>query len=265
MATIWITYAWADNTNNDVDFAAQELLGVGLVVNLDRWNIQAGTRLWEQIERFIQDPTLCDAWILYATQNSLGSQPCKEEFAYALDRALNSRGEVFPVIGLFPGPVDNSLIPAGIRTRLYVSFTDPDWKERIKAAAEGRAPSIARPSVMPYLLQVHTAQVETSRNYSIEVRPRAGTWAPFFAAIPIAEKGSVNPYIMLGPSSRPTGSGMLFMSGEGTTADGAWWMMFAQNEATPTQSYYINCDTLPSKLAFGVNGGRPQFVVDLNS
>jgi len=135
MATIWITYAWNDNSGGDVDFAAQELTRSGLTVKLDRWNIGAGRRLWEQIERFITDPNQCDAWLLYATQNSLGSEPCKEEFAYALDRALRSRGNPFPIIGLFPSTIDNQLIPAGLRTRLYVSITDPDWKERIKAAA----------------------------------------------------------------------------------------------------------------------------------
>ena len=135
MATTWLTYAWEDNKEGDVDFVAQELEQAGVSVKLDRWNLKAGKRLWEQIEHFIQDPQESDAWVLYATANSLGSEACKEEFAYALDRALRSRGQDFPVVGLFPGTVDEDLIPAGIRTRLYVSLTDPDWKERIKAAA----------------------------------------------------------------------------------------------------------------------------------
>ncbi len=32
MATIWITYAWADNQSGDVDFIAQELVASGLKV-----------------------------------------------------------------------------------------------------------------------------------------------------------------------------------------------------------------------------------------
>ena len=124
MATIWITYAWADNQAGDVDFIAQELEVAGLKVKLDRWNIQAGVRLWDQITEFIQGPDQCDAWLLVATQVSLGSEPCREEYAYALDRALNSRGTTFPVIALFPATVDQSLIPAGIRTRLHVSLRD---------------------------------------------------------------------------------------------------------------------------------------------
>jgi hypothetical protein len=262
MATTWITYAWADNTNGDVDFVAQELTGKGLTVKLDRWNIGAGKRLWEQIENFIQNPAECDGWILYATPNSLGSEPCKEEFAYALDRALHTRGQVFPIIGLFPASVDINLIPAAIRTRLYISLTDPDWKERIKAAVEGRALSINRPSVSPFFLKLHESQVPGTKRYAIEVRPRAGTWSPFFAGIPSREKGHVNPFIRHGPSGRIETGGVLFMSAEGVSDDGAWYVMVAQNEATPTQSYYINCEILPSKLVFGVNNGQPQYMVD---
>lgn len=139
MPTVWLTYAWDDNKADDVTFVAQQIQAAGLVVKMDRWVIGAGTRLWEQIENHITNPGLSDVWVIYATQISLGSQACKEEYAYALDRALHTRGGGFPVIALFPTSVDSTLIPAGIRTRLYVSLTDPDWIERIKAAAEQRS------------------------------------------------------------------------------------------------------------------------------
>jgi hypothetical protein len=183
VTTVWITYAWADNQYADVDYIAQELGRVGLTVKLDRWNIEAGKRLWQQIENFISNPEESDAWILFATQNSLGSEACKEEYSYALDRGLHQRGSTYPIIGLFPSVVDNSLIPAGLRTRLYVSITDPDWKERIKASAESRSPRITTSIVQPYTINIHR---DNSR-FAIEVRPRAGTWSPFFAAIPNAE------------------------------------------------------------------------------
>ena len=35
MASIWMTYAWKDNENKDVDFVAQELKGAGLTVNVN--------------------------------------------------------------------------------------------------------------------------------------------------------------------------------------------------------------------------------------
>jgi hypothetical protein len=262
MATIWITYAWDDNTYGDVDFVAQELGRASLTVKLDRWNIGAGQRLWQQIENFICSKDQSDAWLLVATNHSLASEPCKEEFAYALDRALNSRGEGFPVIGLFLGPVDQGLIPAGIRTRLYVSITDPDWKERIVAAAEGRLHQVTRYEIQPFQLHVHSGQ-PGKKSIAIEVRPRAGVWAPFIAAIPLTEKDQVAPSIMIGPRDVPTNSGMLVNCGEGPSQDGTMWLMNAGNQSTPTESYYVWCKKLPTKLLFGVNGRAPQYTVTL--
>jgi hypothetical protein len=262
MSKIWITYAWTDNQNRDVDYIAQELESVGATIKLDRWNISAGNRLWSQIENFICSSDESDAWILIATQNSLASEPCKEEFAYALDRALNNRGKNFPVIGLFLSNVDNTLIPASIRTRLYVSITDPDWKERIVASAEGRNHILIKEEILPYYLKIHNGQFG-NRSYAVEVRPRAGVWAPFLAAILKSEKDVVNPHIMIGPRDVPTNSGMLVNCGEGESPDGHLWFMFAGNQATPTESYYMWCDKLPTTFIFGVNGREPQFNVTL--
>jgi hypothetical protein len=252
MATIWITYAWVDNQSGDVDFIAQELEAAGLKVKLDRWNIKAGIRLWDQIEQFIQTPSQCDAWLLIATQASLGSEPCREEYAYALDRALTSRGTTFPVVALFPATIERDLIPAGIRTRLYVSLKDPDWKERIVAAAENRDVIVQRQQVAPYHLTVHR-QAAPSTGFVIEVRPRAGSWSPFIAAIPISEKDRARLHIMYGAPGRVPAGGALFGYREGTNGD--WAFCFAQNEATPTMSYYLSCLELPSKLLFGTDGG----------
>ncbi|MDP2718403.1 MAG: toll/interleukin-1 receptor domain-containing protein [Dehalococcoidia bacterium] len=260
MSSVWITYSWEDNEDRDVDFAAQELIGAGLDVKLDRWNLSAGNRLWQQIEHFIQNTFLSDGWLLYATQASLGSEKCKEEFAYALDRALEKRGGDFPIIALFPVSVDNTLIPASIKTRLFVSLTDPDWKERIVAAVERRTPNISKPRVEPYAIKVH----KSGEKLIIEMRPRAGTWCPFFIGIPIGEKDRVSPYLHHGAANRPpAGMIMTILSGvrEGPSNDGKLWLTSAANEATPTQSYYLICQNLPSVLVFGVDGDSPQYEV----
>jgi hypothetical protein len=144
MGKLWFTYAWRDNEQQDVDYIAQEITGVAVEVRLDRWILRAGQRLWEQIDNSIRNPNECDAWAIYLTQNSLNSQPCLEELGYALDRALSERGQAFPLIGISPGGVDSSLIPGAIKTRLYVTTTDPDWKERVKAVVEGGHPRSSR-------------------------------------------------------------------------------------------------------------------------
>jgi len=254
MATVWITYAWIDNENNDVDFIAQELLGAGLTVKLDRWNIRAGTRLWEQIDKFITDAKESDAWLLYATPNSLGSEACKEEYAYALDRALKSRGNTFPIIALFPSSVDDNLLPSGIRTRLYVSLTDSEWKGRIKAAAEGRSPNIDPPQVEPIFHKIYPPTIPGSP-YKIEVRPRAGSWFPFVAGVPIDEKDKVKMLITYSAAGKlPSGSSIMFGSSS-PSEDGKFWLEIANHEATPTMSFYVQCEQLPSQLLFGTLGG----------
>jgi hypothetical protein len=48
------------------------------------------------------------------------------------------------------GPVEEDLIPAGIRKRLFTSITDPDWNERIVVAAQGRAHQATRPEIKPF-------------------------------------------------------------------------------------------------------------------
>jgi len=228
---------------------------------LDRWNIRAGVRLWEQIEQFIQEPSQCDAWMLYATQNSLGSEPCREEFAYALDRAMQARGKAFPVIGVFPSSVDNAMIPAAIRTRLYVSLKDPDWKERICAACEHRDSTIHRASIDPYQITIHPPESSRSDKWTIELRPRAGTWSPTFVAVPVADSENINPSIIRGPAGTVPTGGILHMTATGTSTDGDWWIMSAQDEATPTQSYFLLCTSMPSKIMFGVRDSQPQYLI----
>lgn len=261
MSTVWITYAWADNAHGDIDFIAQELVAAGVDVKLDRWNISAGGRLWEQIQAFISDEQHTDGWLFVATHTSLESEACREEFAYALNRALKSRGEEFPVLALFPGPVDDDLIPPAIQVRLHVSMSDADWKERVIAALDRRAPSVVRQPVEPYALIVH--ENHPSGRIIVEVRPRAGQWAPVFAGVPSSEKEGTNPWIFVEPAGMITGTGMVMGPREGLSSDGEWWMLQLGQRATPTESLYVWLDLLPSALIFGVGGGQPQYRVEL--
>ncbi len=264
MSTIWITYAWDDNKSQDIDFIAQELISAGINVKLDRWNIRAGLRLWDQIANFITNPTECDGWVFIATQNSLGSEPCREELAYAIDRALSQRTVAFPLIGLFLSSVDTGLIPAAIKTRLFVSIRDPDWKERIKSAVENRSPNVTRQIVKPYHFTLHPKS-KGDTAWTIEVGPRAGSWVPFFVAVPANQQ---NTYFTIMHSPRgqiPLSGGMLFNYGEGLSTDGNWWLNWAGNEATPTMSYFIFSAKMPRQMMFGVFNGQPQYLIDLNN
>ena len=130
----------------------------------------SGTRISEVHSRASNDkcqtPVIVD---LHFRRQAWVASVADEEYAYALDRALNTRSSVFPVIALFPATVDNELIPAGIRVRLFVSLTDPDWKERIAAAAENRDLDIDRPKLDPYAIAVHELP---DSGFAIEVAAR---------------------------------------------------------------------------------------------
>jgi hypothetical protein len=260
--TIWLTYAWEDNEEGDVDFIDQELTAEGVTVNLDRRNLRAGERLWAQIEEHITNPELCDAWVLYATPNSLGSEACREEFAYALDRALNARGESFPVIGLFPSPIDRDLIPPGIRTRLFVSITDPDWRERIKAAAEGREPLVEPPDIPPYLCRIYDHGAGRKPRFTIEVRPRAETWEPFMVAIPFEEKDTCSFRSVQRGRRGQSISGDQHIHGPSKSRDGLMWFIQVSPGAGPEFSKLISFDNLPSRLLFGIPEG-PLYLIRL--
>lgn len=260
MKTLWITYSWEDNKSGDIEFIAQELERAGICVKIDRWNIKAGKRLWEQIDNFITNESECDAWAIIATENSLGSEPCKEEVAYALDRSLKSRGQTFPIIGIFISSVDQEIIPSAIKTRLYVSLNDENWIERIKSAVEDKSPNIPRTNIEPYSIEIRI--LDNGKNV-IEVRPRAGTWAPFFFAIPLSEKEKVNASIMRGPKGSIPKGGILTMGGEAESDDGEWFIIFAGDEATPSISYFLFFSEIPSKIAFGVYESQPQYWVSL--
>jgi hypothetical protein len=176
---------------------------------------------------------------------------------------LDKRTEEFPIIALFPSTVDDSLVPPSIGIRLHVSITDPDWKERIRAAAEHRAPTVVRPAIAPYTVKVHPPDASGIRDgykHVVELRPRAGVWSPFLVAIPAVEKDSVGFMVNLGAKDRLPGPPTMMLNFRHYEHD-TWFCETRNDEATPTRSLYVYCRALPSVLAFGVEGGSPQFQV----
>jgi hypothetical protein len=267
MATAWITYSWKDNEQGDVDYIVQELVRAGLKIKLDRWNLQAGRRLWEQIDKFIRDPNECDGWIFYATQNSLASEACREELAYALERALSSRGGAFPIIALVQSHMEGGLLPAAIKTRLYVDLTDPEWKERIVDAVTNRTSARAAAELTPSVSIEHPAPMGFAA--AIEVRPRAGVWHPFAACVKPEERHAAGLVLRDGPRGfppDPNNSGFIG-GGTGMSDDQQWYVERGYNAATQTHSYYLFFRKVPSIFAYGQLGtpGQMYFFVPKGS
>lgn len=252
---IWLTYSWDDNKQGDVDAIAQSLEQSGLIVEMDKKILSAGKILWEDIAEKIEDPTL-SGWVIYATQSSLRSSKCVEELHYALHQSLKGKKGAFPIIGLFPSSVDESLIPLAIKIRLYVRMKDPDWKERIVSSIYGKVPAIENPALPPYHFNATFFRDDNCDLYIHEMRPRGGTWSPFVAAIEMSEREKVKPFLIFGPANNPNiQTSGLSGSNEGSINGGKFWGITAQNEASPTQSYYLVCANLPTKIIFGQLGG----------
>jgi hypothetical protein len=182
MSKLWLTYAWVDNEDSDVDHVIVELRKVGFDVYFDRRQIVVGQRLWPQIDKFISDQEQTDAWAIFATKHSLASEACQEELAYALDRALRVRGSDFPLIGIFPAPIDRSLIPSSIATRKYVDLRNPDWAAEVHAGATKQSHEPDLGGVQPYIVEMH------KEGKVLEIRPRSGRWYPFRILVPAAER-----------------------------------------------------------------------------
>ena len=51
---------------------------------------------------------------------------------------------------------------------------------------------------------------------------------------------------------------MVVGSKEFLSEDEMWWVMSADNQATPIESYYLQCKRLPSEIRFGELAG-PQY------
>lgn len=247
---LWLTYCWKDNEELDVDFIVQELVKVGLDVQLDRRKLLTGRRLWEQIDASITKPENSDAWAIVVSKQSLESEPCREEIAYALDRALRTRGGGYPLMGIFVEHVARDLIPSAIQSRLYVSLESDDWVERIRSGAAGEAPEISTPDITPYSITLH-------RNHAghplvVEARPRAGYWNPCAIRVLTTEKDFIEGVIVRPSRKLPTLGHREFREGP-DPRDRRWWMHDGgeASTASPTLSMYAFFSAVPSRLFIG--------------
>jgi TIR domain len=150
---LWITYEWSDNAEGHFDFLVQELSMARIPAKYDRIALIPGRKLWAQIaDRISTDPL--SGWAYLVTPSSLDSAACKEELAYAIQRALNTRGEEFPLIGLLHD-VSIRDVPLALQVRLCIDLKNPDWIEELRAAVNGVAPRRSVPAQGPFVVRVH--------------------------------------------------------------------------------------------------------------
>jgi hypothetical protein len=179
---LWLTYAWSDNDEGDFDFLVQELEKNGIPAIYDKISLIPGHKLWTQIADKIGKEAL-SAWVYLITPNSIASAACQEELAYALQRALDTKGDEFPLIGLLH-KVSISDVPLALRVRLCVNLANPDWIEEIRAGVEGVPPSRRTQAQLPYIIKTHNSYLNRLNHNAIEIRPRFGEIAYWRLAFP---------------------------------------------------------------------------------
>lgn len=251
MPRLWLTYAWKDNEAEQVDLVVQELQNAGVEVAYDRVQLVAGQRLWPQLDAAIRDPRTA-GWALYATANNLRSEACQEELAYALDRALRTRGGTFPLIGIFPEPMDPAIVPSAIQTRLHVSLLDPGWATRVAKGLVGEAAPPASAARHNAYLHAH---MDNGR-LVLEVRPLAGRWHPFVFMLRNSEREMLSS-LGYGPSGRVPWANLVLGSQQ-VEGSGGYSGIQIENPVDAMNSAYawFRSGANPTEVAFGQRGAE---------
>ncbi len=248
---VWVTYAWKDNEDKDIDFIVQELDKTQLEVKFDRRNLIPGQRLWTQIGGFITDPNECDAWGVVLTANSIKSQACIEELSYALDRALSSNSGEFPLFALLHN-ISPSDMPPSLKIRLCIPLENNEWVNQVIAAANKRPTGFIPSGLAEFILNEH---IISSGGFCLEIRPRFNRISPFAVVVDYDEKISGNvKHCSPGPANKIPCGHVTFnwIDSETTLSNGIRaWVWGGDNEANSTSSYYLFYKKHPKRVWFG--------------
>jgi hypothetical protein len=179
---LWVTYAWADNEDKDIDYIVSQLEAAGVNIFYDRRVLVPGQRLWQQIGSQITDTSRVDAFSFIVTPNSLASEPCKEELAYALERVMKERGGSFPLIGLMHR-VRAADLPPPLKVRLCIPLSSPNWVDQVIAGINKQAPPHQPANVAPYIVRTH----KVTDGYWIQITPRLEHVSPVSVAVDLDE------------------------------------------------------------------------------
>lgn len=251
MKKLWLTYAWSDNEDKDIDFIIKELDKTDIEVKFDRRNLIPGQRLWQQIGQHITDPRECHAWGIVLTRNSVHSESCIEELSYALDRVLSAKGEAFPLFALLHG-IPPSELPPALKIRSCIVLENNNWVEQVVAAVN-KAPTGFAPSdgLSPFIFNEH----KVNDLLCLEIKPRFDRISPFAIAVDYEEKVSGNvTKAEFGPSGIVPNGHVAFnwIDSETTLTDGTHcWVWGADNEINSTSSIFLFYKQKPKRFWVG--------------
>jgi hypothetical protein len=137
---IFISYSHSDS--DFVDKLAAELVRNNAHVWVDRWELNVGDSILNNVQKAIQDSS---ALLIVLSKASVASEWCKKELSAGLMRELDEkRVVVLPVV------VEDCEIPVFLREKLYADFRksfEPGFRSlmeavsRITTTAQGRLPA----------------------------------------------------------------------------------------------------------------------------
>lgn len=246
MAKLWMTYAWKDNEDEDVDHIIAEIRAKGIEVGYDRVQLLAGHLIWEQIAAAINSDEVT-AWAIYISENSLRSRPCREELAYALDRALSSKGDDFSLVGLFNGDFDRDLMPAPLAVRLGINLLNNDWADQLVTAIKGEKHA-QRSAPRPFGFKFHYEASETT----LEIWPRTGAWSPFQLVVNIEDKDAIG-FVMRGARGAVPMSSAI--SGLQKFDTPEYYVTQFDSRIDAVTSCFVNLKRIPKIVMFGCPTG----------
>ena len=241
MPTVWITFATEDNVQGDIDYLAQEIARCGWRTRMHPMFPAEDEKIDRLMPAFLTRSEQSDAWILYGSARAL-EQGRAQRIATVLDAAIEIRGS-FPAIGLFPRRRGESL-----RLTHTIAVDDSDWRARLGDALGCDLSEPEQEGVVPgYYATIHQGQGE----FTFECRPKMGRWDSFMFAIPPEDRARVKP-VVIGEEAE-----------EGFSDDAEWYYRVSRRAATPTDSYRVLLHDLPSRIAFGKEGGEDMVILHL--
>jgi hypothetical protein len=135
-------------------------------------------------------------------------------------------------------------------------MSSPNWVQDVIAGIDNRAPPYRLQNVLPYVVKTHSV----FGRYLIQVTPRVEHVSPVVVLVDLEqeENGNVEDVFRAPASAIPGSDGITFRRkngrkyGTSTLADGTpVYLWHTEDEATPSQSYWIDCKALPPRIWFG--------------
>ena len=251
MKKLWLTYAWKDNEDRNIDFIIKELDKTNIAVKFDRRNLIPGQRLWQQIGNHITNPMECESWGIILTKNSIENESCIEELSYALERTLKTKGATFPIFALLH-EISPKELPPALSIRLCIILENNNWVDQVIAAVNKTSPGFSpEKDLSNFIFHEH----KIDNRYCLEIKPRFDRINPHAIVVDYHEKESGNVTNgSFGPSGIIPNGHVAFerINSETRITDGTHcWVWGANNEINSTNSIFLFYKKKPKRIWFG--------------